>query len=71
MATVEQTMMKVQRILTGPMGLRVMLEADRFRITFNESSTFEELMELHPDDLEATDSGPTSTHRPIGFGGES
>ena len=31
----------------------------------------EELMELHPDDLEATDSGPTSTHRPIGFGGES
>ena len=31
----------------------------------------EELMELHPDDLESTDSGPTSTHRPIGFGGES
>jgi SpoVK/Ycf46/Vps4 family AAA+-type ATPase len=31
----------------------------------------EELMELHPDDLEVTDSGPTSTHRPIGFGGES
>src|SRR5690606_24051310 len=31
MATVEQTMMKVQRILTGPMGLKVMLEGDRFR----------------------------------------
>lgn len=40
MATVEQTMMKVQRILTGPMGLRVMLEADRFRINFKDSSTF-------------------------------
>ncbi len=40
MATVEQTMMKVQRILTGPMGLKVMLESDRFRVNFNDSSTF-------------------------------
>ncbi len=40
MATVEQTMMKVQRILTGPMGLKVMLEDDRFRITFQDTSTF-------------------------------
>ena len=39
MATVEQTMMKVQRILTGPMGLKVMLHEDRFRLTFNDTST--------------------------------
>ena len=39
MATLEQTMMKVQRILTGPMGLRIMLEEDRIRISFNDSST--------------------------------
>ena len=40
MATVEQTMMKVQRIMTGPMGLQVMLQGDRFRITFQDTSTF-------------------------------
>jgi hypothetical protein len=38
-ATVEQTMMKVQRILTGPMGLRVMLDGDRFSVTFKDAST--------------------------------
>ncbi len=40
MATVEQTMMKVQRIMTGPMGLKVMLDGDGFRVTFQDSSTF-------------------------------
>lgn len=40
MATVEQTMMKVQRILTGPMGLKVMLEGDRFRVSFHDASTY-------------------------------
>ena len=29
----------------------------------------EELMELLPEDLESSDSGPTSSQRPIGFGG--
>lgn len=43
MATVEQTMMKVQRIMTGPMGLKVMLQEDRFRVTFTNSSTFLQL----------------------------
>ena len=38
MATVEQTMMKVQRILTGPMGLKVMLESDRFRVNFRSTN---------------------------------
>ena len=33
MATIEQTMMKVQRILTGPMGLKVMIAEDMFKIT--------------------------------------
>jgi len=40
MATVEQTMMKVQRIMTGPMGLQVMLQEDSFRVTFQDTSTF-------------------------------
>jgi len=40
MASVEQTMMKVQRILTGPMGLKVMLDADRFTVNFNDTSTY-------------------------------
>lgn len=40
MATVEQTMMKVQRIMTGPMGLQVMIQEDRFRVTFQDTSTF-------------------------------
>ncbi len=39
MATVEETMMKVQRILTGPMGLRISLEGDRFFVEFRGSST--------------------------------
>jgi adenylate cyclase len=39
-ATVEQTMMKVQRIMTGPMGLKVMVHGDQFRITFHNSSTY-------------------------------
>lgn len=39
MATVEQTMMKVQRLLTGPMGLRVTLDGEFFRLTFEGSST--------------------------------
>ena len=39
MATVEQTMMKVQRLLTGPMGLKVTLEQDRFSVQFQNMST--------------------------------
>lgn len=39
MATVEQTMMKVQRILTGSMGLRVTLGGDTFTVKFSDSST--------------------------------
>jgi hypothetical protein len=39
MATVEQTMMKVQRLLTGPMGLRITLAPnDSFWVTFSDSS---------------------------------
>ena len=38
MATAEQTMMKVQRLLTGPMGLRISLEGDRIGIRFQDSS---------------------------------
>jgi hypothetical protein len=51
MATVEQTMMKVQRILTGPMGLKVMLEADRFKVSFEDSSTYVQVrvVEWSPD----------------------
>jgi len=39
MATVEQTMMKVQRILTGPMGLRVQLDGELLRVGFSDVST--------------------------------
>jgi hypothetical protein len=40
MATVEQTTMKVQRIMTGPMGLKVMIDGDGFRVSFADASTF-------------------------------
>jgi hypothetical protein len=39
MATVEQTMMKVQRILTGSMGLQITLNKDEFAVRFSEVST--------------------------------
>ncbi len=39
MATLDQTMLKVQRILTGPMGLNVLLDGNRIRISFNDAST--------------------------------
>ena len=39
MATVEETMLKVQRILTGPMKLSVSVSADRFVVRFEEAST--------------------------------
>lgn len=39
MATVDQTMMKVQRLLTGPMGLRVSLAGESFSVRFEDSST--------------------------------
>lgn len=39
MATVEQTMMKVQRILTGPMGLNIMIVGGAIRIGFEKAST--------------------------------
>jgi hypothetical protein len=38
-ATVEQTMMKVQRILTGPMDLRVTLNKETFSVQFADTST--------------------------------
>lgn len=46
MATVEQTMMKVQRIMTGPMGLKVMVDDDAFRVTFQDASTHLQLRVL-------------------------
>ncbi|MEO8140118.1 MAG: hypothetical protein ABI742_10745 [Gemmatimonadota bacterium] len=39
MATVEQTMMKVQRLLTGPMNLRITLAGDSFSVRFEDVST--------------------------------
>jgi hypothetical protein len=39
MADVDTTMMKVQRILTGPMGLRISLQGSTLSVTFNNSST--------------------------------
>lgn len=39
MATVEQTMMKVQRILTGPMKLRIQLDGELISVSFTDSST--------------------------------
>ena len=39
MATVDQTMMKVQRLLTGPMALQIQLMGDFIRVTFTDSST--------------------------------
>jgi hypothetical protein len=39
MATMEQTMMKVQRILTGSLNLRVSVNKDTFSVQFQDSST--------------------------------
>ena len=39
MATVDQTMMKVQRILTGPMNLKINLQGDLIGVTFTDTST--------------------------------
>ena len=39
MATVDQTMIKVQRLLTGPMNLRIQMTGDFIRVTFNDVST--------------------------------
>ncbi|HEX2206166.1 MAG TPA: hypothetical protein VHG93_00675 [Longimicrobium sp.] len=39
MADVDTTMMKVQRILTGPMGLRISLQGNTISVTFTGSST--------------------------------
>jgi hypothetical protein len=39
MATVDQTMIKVQRLLTGPMGLRIQLEGDTIGVRFTDTST--------------------------------
>jgi hypothetical protein len=39
MSDVDQTMMKVQRILTGPMGLRISLQGNSISVTFTDSST--------------------------------
>lgn len=39
MADVDTTMMKVQRLLTGPMGLRIQLQGETLTVTFTDSST--------------------------------
>ena len=39
MADVDQTMMKVQRLLTGPMGLRISLQGETITVSFSDSST--------------------------------
>ena len=39
MATVDATMMKVQRILTGPMKLRIQLQGNTMYVQFSDSST--------------------------------
>lgn len=39
MATVDQTMIKVQRLLTGPMGLKIQLQGDTIGVTFTDIST--------------------------------
>ena len=39
MANVDMTMMKVQRILTGPMGLRISLQGNSIAVTFTDVST--------------------------------
>ena len=39
MATVDATMMKVQRILTGPMKLRVQLQGNTMFVQFSDAST--------------------------------
>ena len=39
MADVDATMMKVQRLLTGPMGLRISLDGQRISISFTDAST--------------------------------
>ena len=39
MADVDQTMMKVQRLLTGPLGLKIQLQGDTIGVLFNNSST--------------------------------
>jgi hypothetical protein len=38
-ANVDATMMKVQRLLTGPMGLRISLQGSTISVTFTDSST--------------------------------
>jgi hypothetical protein len=39
MATVDQTMMKVQRLLTGPMNLRIQLQGETIGVVFTDAST--------------------------------
>lgn len=39
MATVDMTMMRVQRILTGPLGLKIQLQGDTIGVVFTDSST--------------------------------
>ena len=39
MADLDATMMKVQRLLTGPMGLRISLQGESITVTFTDSST--------------------------------
>lgn len=39
MATVEETMMKVQRLLTGAMGLKIGMQGDTYSVQFENMST--------------------------------
>jgi hypothetical protein len=56
MATVDQTMLKVQRLLTGPCGLRIQLQGDLISVAFSNVST-----ELH---LSVVDWGKTKDGEP-------
>lgn len=39
LATVEQTMIKVQRLLTGPMNLKIQLQGETIGVVFTDAST--------------------------------
>jgi hypothetical protein len=56
MATVDATMMKVQRILTGPMKLRIQLQGTTMYVQFNDTST--------QVSLSVSDWGPTKDGEP-------
>ncbi len=58
MATVEQTMMKVQRFLTGPMGLKISLSDEEIQVRFNNIST---AVNISVNDWGKTDDGDSES----------